>query len=69
MRIVLDAMGSDTCPEPEVLAAVESARLFGDEIILVGPIDDLKTRLYKLVAPRKSIPLLQQRALCPQRFQ
>ncbi len=23
MRIVLDAMGSDTCPEPEVLAAVE----------------------------------------------
>ena len=48
MRIVLDAMGSDTCPEPEVLAAVESARLFGDEIILVGPIDDLKTRLDKL---------------------
>ena len=29
MRIVLDAMGSDDCPEPEVQAAVEAARLFG----------------------------------------
>jgi phosphate acyltransferase len=45
MRIVLDAMGSDTRPEPEVAAAVESARIFGEEIILVGPVDDLKPRL------------------------
>lgn len=45
MRIVLDAMGSDTCPEPEVAAAIEAARTFGDEIILVGPVDDLTTRL------------------------
>ena len=58
MRIVLDAMGSDTCPEPEVLAAVESARLFGDEIILVGPINDLKTRLDMLGAPGKLIRLV-----------
>ena len=43
MRIVLDAMGSDTCPEPELHAAIEAARLFGDPIILVGPIEDLKT--------------------------
>ena len=42
MRIVLDAMGSDTCPEPEVAAAVEAARLFGEEIILVGPVEELK---------------------------
>ncbi|MBN2550538.1 MAG: phosphate acyltransferase PlsX [Anaerolineales bacterium] len=48
MRIVLDAMGSDTCPEPEVLAAVEAARLFGDEIILVGPVDQLEPRLQAL---------------------
>lgn len=45
MRIVLDAMGSDTCPEPELIAAVESARLFGEEIILVGPAETLRPRL------------------------
>lgn len=51
MRIVLDAMGSDTCPEPEVQAAVEAARLFGDEIFLVGPADLLRPRLEALNAP------------------
>jgi glycerol-3-phosphate acyltransferase PlsX len=45
MRIVLDAMGSDACPEPEVQAAVEAARLFGDEVILVGPEEQLRSRL------------------------
>ena len=36
MRIVLDAMGSDNHPQPEVLAAIEAAKRFGDEILLVG---------------------------------
>ena len=45
MRIVLDAMGSDDCPGPEVQAAVEAARQFGDEIILVGPAERLKPML------------------------
>ena len=36
MRIVLDAMGSDSHPNPEVMAAVEAANLFGEEIFLVG---------------------------------
>jgi glycerol-3-phosphate acyltransferase PlsX len=45
MRIVLDAMGSDDCPGPEVQAAVEAARQFGDEIILVGPADRLQPLL------------------------
>ncbi len=45
MRIVLDAMGSDTCPEPELVAAAEAARLFGEEIILVGPGPTLEPRL------------------------
>jgi glycerol-3-phosphate acyltransferase PlsX len=58
MRIVLDAMGSDTCPEPELIAAVESARLFGEEIILVGPKDDLKTRLNTMGASSSSIRLV-----------
>ncbi len=45
MRIVLDAMGSDTCPDPEITASIEAARLFGDEIILVGPENILKAGL------------------------
>jgi glycerol-3-phosphate acyltransferase PlsX len=36
MRIVLDAMGSDNYPHPEVQAAVEVAARFGDELLLVG---------------------------------
>lgn len=45
MRIVLDAMGSDECPGPEVQAAVESARLFGDDIFLVGPEEKIRPLL------------------------
>jgi glycerol-3-phosphate acyltransferase PlsX len=45
MRIALDAMGSDNCPNPELLAAIEASRQFNDQIILVGPEDVLKTRL------------------------
>ncbi len=48
MRIILDAMGSDRHPEPEIHAAVEAARLFGDEIILVGKEDVLRPRLEAL---------------------
>ena len=36
MAIVLDAMGSDQYPDPEVHAAVQIARESGEEIILVG---------------------------------
>ena len=45
MRIVLDALGSDDCPEPEVQAALQAAREFGDEILLVGPADQLRDKL------------------------
>ena len=45
MRIVLDAMGSDDCPEPEIQASIEAAKLFSDEIILVGPVEILEPRL------------------------
>ncbi len=36
MRIVVDAMGSDDHPGPDVAGAVLAARSFGDAIILVG---------------------------------
>ena len=58
MRIVLDAMGSDDCPEPEVQAAVEASRLFGEEIILVGPIEQLKTRLQSIGSEGASVRLV-----------
>ncbi|HRO92198.1 MAG TPA: phosphate--acyl-ACP acyltransferase, partial [Promineifilum sp.] len=36
MRIVVDAMGSDERPGPDVAGAVMAARKFGDTIILAG---------------------------------
>lgn len=36
MRIVVDAMGSDSHPAPDVAGAVAAAREFGETIILVG---------------------------------
>lgn len=36
MRIALDAMGSDHAPGPDVLGAIQAARRFGQEILLVG---------------------------------
>lgn len=36
MRIVVDAMGSDNAPDPEVKGAVAASLLSDDEIILVG---------------------------------
>ena len=41
MRVVLDAMGSDNHPFPEVQAAVEAVRLYRDEILLVGNKEEL----------------------------
>jgi glycerol-3-phosphate acyltransferase PlsX len=57
MRIVLDAMGSDTCPAPEVEAAVQAVETFGDEILLVGPEDLLRPRLETLIGENASIPV------------
>jgi len=45
MRIVLDAMGSDTYPDPEIEGAVEAAKRFGDEVILVGNEELIKPKL------------------------
>ncbi len=46
MRIILDAMGSDTHPGPEVHAALEAYQLWGEPILLVGP----KAELEALIA-------------------
>jgi glycerol-3-phosphate acyltransferase PlsX len=48
MAIVLDAMGSDQYPEPELNAAVRAAELYQEEIILVGNQEVLEPRLKAL---------------------
>ena len=47
MRIVLDAMGTDDCPVPDVEGAVQAARDWGDEIILVGDQTRVEAELAK----------------------
>jgi glycerol-3-phosphate acyltransferase PlsX len=47
MRIVVDAFGTDNCPGPDVEGAVLAAREWSDEIILVGPEDQIKAELAK----------------------
>jgi phosphate acyltransferase len=45
MAIILDAMGSDRYPDPEIQAAINSVELFGEEIILVGDENLLRPKL------------------------
>jgi len=47
MRIALDAMGSDTCPVPDVEGAVLAAREFGETILIVGDEKVIKPELAK----------------------
>ncbi len=47
MRIVVDAMGSDNYPEPDVAGAVMAAREWRDEIILVGDERRIEAELAK----------------------
>ncbi len=45
MTIILDAMGSDRYPDPEIQAALIAAEQFGEEIILVGHEEQLRAKL------------------------
>lgn len=48
MKIVLDAMGSDECPAPEIEAAIKAYHEFGERVVLVGPESVLRPRLEAL---------------------
>jgi phosphate acyltransferase len=48
MSIVLDGMGSDHYPDPEVHAAIEAAKMYEEEIILVGNQEILEPKLAAL---------------------
>lgn len=43
MKIVVDAMGSDDCPVPDVAGSVLAAQEYGDQILIVG--DESRIRL------------------------
>ncbi len=58
MRIVLDAMGSDKFPDPEIEGAVMAAREFGDEIILTGDEARLRPLLDAQKAPDAKIEIV-----------
>ena len=58
MRIVLDAMGSDTHPEPEIAAAMLAAAQWGDPILLVGPQDVLESRLRAAGAAEEQVRVI-----------
>jgi glycerol-3-phosphate acyltransferase PlsX len=45
MRVILDAMGSDRAPGPEVAGALRAARVYGVEVVLVGDAARLEAEL------------------------
>ena len=48
MTIILDAMGSDQHPDPEIQGALDAARIYKEPIILVGKQELLETKLKAL---------------------
>lgn len=60
MTIILDAMGSDMHPDPEIQGAVTAAEIFGEQIILVGHEEILKPKLDQVNT--KKLPVTIQHA-------
>lgn len=57
MTIILDAMGSDSYPDPEIQAAVAAAEELNIEIILVGNKEIIEPKLKALtliISPSQS---------------
>lgn len=48
MPIILDMMGSDKYPEPEIPAAIEAAKEINDELILVGDTNLFQQKILEL---------------------
>ena len=58
MKIVLDAMGSDQNPVPDVEGAVWAAREYGVTVILVGDESKIKTELAKHKTDGLNLPIV-----------
>ncbi len=57
MTIILDAMGSDEYPDPEILGPVEAVKILKEDVILVGNEEIIRPKLEKISPnnPRISI--------------
>jgi len=58
MTIVLDAMGSDDRPDPEVQAAVTASKLLHEEILLVGREGELNEKLAAIPGDRSRVTVV-----------
>lgn len=58
MRIVLDAMGSDTHPDPEVQAAVTAVEIYRDPLFLVGHEDLIRPRLQAIPGDHSLVKII-----------
>ena len=55
MTIVLDAMGSDDRPDPEVQAAVSASNQMNENIVLVGDESVLKQKLDEIEGDKSRV--------------
>jgi phosphate acyltransferase len=58
MRVILDAMGSDNHPDPEVQAALEAVEAFGDPLYLVGHEDLIRPKLQALSGDQSRVKII-----------
>jgi len=58
MTIVLDAMGSDTRPDPEVQAAVTASNLLDETILIVGDENVLREKLESLQGDKTKVKVV-----------
>ncbi len=58
MRIVIDAMGSDAHPKPDVLGAILAAQETGDTLVLVGDEAVVKQELSRHKYPKNQIEVV-----------
>lgn len=58
MRIVIDAMGTDDHPAPELEAVVRAAEEWRDPLILVGPRDLLESQLAERGVPENRVEVV-----------
>ncbi|MCB2203059.1 phosphate acyltransferase PlsX [bacterium] len=58
MTIVLDAMGSDDRPDPEIQAAVTASNELNETIILVGPETELQQKLAEINGDKSKVKIV-----------
>jgi glycerol-3-phosphate acyltransferase PlsX len=65
MKILLDAMGGDDAPQETVAGAVQAARAFGVEVVLVGQEAALQAELAKHDTAGLRLPILPAATVIP----